>query len=159
MSHLKTSATQLALVLAVAAAALSEGLVLAGPGARWPAGGPIQAALASLDLTADQQARVRALLDQEQPQLASLRDLSRAAQQALEVTLEPATPEPAAVGSAYLKVRAAHDAMRAEMSKFHDGVAALLTADQRSKFEASLGAQTEGRGRSRRPGPGSWNED
>lgn len=159
MSHLKTSATQIALVLAVAAAALSEGLVLAGPGARWPAGGPIQAALAGLDLTADQQANVQALLDKTQPRLASLRDQARAAQQALDETLQPAALDPAAVGSAYLAVRAARDAVRVETDRLRAAIAALLTADQRAKFEASLAAHPEGRGRSRRPGPGSWNQD
>ncbi len=128
---------------AVAAAAQPD----RGPGGHWMrAGDPIQGALARLTLTADQQAKTKAIVDDETVRIAALRDQVGPARDALDAAAHAANPDPATVGKAYLKVVAAEDAIRAESAKYHDAVAAALTEDQKSQFEGYLSSFRDGRG-------------
>lgn len=143
-------------IMATAGAALAAGMPPTGGGPGWRGhGGPLKGALASLNLSADQQAKVQAVLAQEQPQFAALREQAQSARLALKATMQVATPDPAAVGSALLKVRAAREAVRAEMTKVHDALVPILTPDQAAKFSGYIQALKDMRGRWRGHGAGA----
>lgn len=143
-------------IMATAGAALAAGMPPAGAGAGWRGrGGPIKAALASLNLSADQQAKVQAIFAQEQPQFTALREQAQSARQALKAAVQVAAPDPAAVGSAFLRVKAARDAVRVEMTKAHDALVPILTPDQLAKFNGYIQALKDMRGRLRGHGAGA----
>ena len=142
-------------IMTTAGAALAAGMPPAGDRPGWQGrGGPLKGALASLNLSADQQAKVQALLAQEKPQFAALREQAKAARLALKATLQVTAPDPGAVGSALLKVRAAREAVRAEMTKVHAALVPILTPDQAARFEGYIQALKDMRGRFHRRGPG-----
>ncbi len=144
------------LLMVTAGAALAAGMPPDGAGPGWRGrGGPLKGALASLGLSVDQQAKVQAVLTQEQPQFAALREQAKTARQALQATLQAATPDPAAVGSAMLKVKAVREAVRAEMGKVHDSIVPILTADQAARFNGYIQALKDMRGRRRGHGAGA----
>ncbi len=119
------------------------------PGRRGHGGGgdPMQIAIARLNLAGDQQAKVKAISDQETAKIAALREQMRPAHDALDAAAQVETPDPASVGKAYLGLKAAEQAVEAESAKYHDAVASVLTKDQKTQFEAYLSSARENRGR------------
>ena len=143
-------------------AALALGLSLAGTMAR-AADGPgrggraargIRAALASLDLSEDQKTKVKAIFEAERETGKAIREERRSANEALKAAAEAPTPDPAAVGRAFLKVDANRKAIKAEMEKIHQKVNALLTPAQQSKLEGYMAAVRHAR-RAMMGGPGA----
>jgi Spy/CpxP family protein refolding chaperone len=108
-----------------------------------PGGGIAQlyrAALAKLDLSQTQKGQIKALVEAEKPVLEALAQQRKDDAEALRTAAEAAQPDPATVGSAFLKVRADGLALRAEEKKLHDSIEALLTPEQKAAFEAYLDA-------------------
>ena len=141
------------LKLVVAGILFSAGVALpgwtqpAGPplGRGGHGGDPMQMAIARLNLAGEQQTKVQAVSDQETAKIAALREQIRPAHDALDAAAQAEKPDPAAVGKAYLNARAAEQAVQTESAKFHDAVAALLTPEQKTQFEAYLSSARENR--------------
>ena len=138
--RLATGAIALSLLLAGSAADAGQGFRGGREGAP---GRGIRAALASLDLTDDQKAKVKGLLEGERPKFEALRQEGRAAREALRTATKAATPDPAAVGAAFLRVDAHRSAMRAERNVSRQKLEALLTTEQRAKLEGWTSAQRQ----------------
>lgn len=129
----------------VAITALSLVLGLAGTAAaqQAPAGGPVGRilhCLSILGLTDQQKADIKQVFDAEKPVLAGLLQTAKSDREALRTLLDATTPDPCAVGAAALKVHADDAAVKAELAKIRDAVAALLTAEQKAKLEGCLQA-------------------
>jgi periplasmic protein CpxP/Spy len=143
--RLATTAVALSLLLAGSAA-------LAGQGRRGREGAPgrgIRAALAELDLTDAQEAKVKELLESEKPKYVALREDGRAAREALRTAAKSATPDPATVGTAFLRVDAHRKSLRAERESSRQKLEALLTPEQRAKLEGWISAHRQMRGQAR----------
>lgn len=149
-----------------ATAALALGLLLAGSaataqgfraGREGAPGRGLKAALATLDLTDAQKEKVRQLFEAEKPRYEALREEGRAARTALKAASDAPNADPAAVGAAFLKVRAHARAMKAERDASRQKIEALLTAEQRGRLEGWLEAHRQmrrgGMGRAGRGGP------
>lgn len=132
MRRLSTGAVVLGLVLAGSAALAGQGPRGGREGAP---GRGLRAALASLDLTDTQKEKVNALLDAGKPKFEALRQEGRAAREALKSASEAPTPDPAAVGAAFLRVKAHRGAVRAERESSRKALEALLTAEQKAKLD------------------------
>ncbi len=107
-------------------------------------GGPIHSAIAKLNLTPEQDAKVKAVAEAENNKLGDLRARVRPAKDALAAAARSANPDPATVGRLYLAVLAAEAAVKSENAKFHDAITALLTPEQRAQFESYLASATAG---------------
>ena len=116
--------------------ALASGWNPASGGGRH--GGFNRRALASLDLSDDQKAKIKAVFEAEKPTFQALRTEGQAARQALRTVAGSTTPDPAQVGQAYLRLDANRKAARAERQKVHASVNALLTPDQQARLASSL---------------------
>ena len=106
----------------------------AGPLAR------VRAVLSKLDLSADQQARIKEIAEAARPAMREARERLRADRDALKAAVDTANPDPTAIGNATLKVKSDREAVRAEMKKLHDATVTVLTPEQKVKFEAYLDA-------------------
>mgnify|MGYP001152454281 CR=1 FL=1 len=146
MRGLATGAVVLGFVLAGSAALAGQGFRAGREGAP---GRGLRAALASLDLTDSQKEKVKALLEAEKPKFEALRHEGRAAREALKSASEAPTPDPAAVGAAFLKVKALRGTARAERDSSRKALEALLTAEQKAKLDGWRAAH-----RQMRRGPG-----
>jgi len=104
------------------------------------------AALERLDLTDAQETKVKELLKAERPKFEALREEGRAAREALRGAAKAETPDPATVGSAFLRVQAHRKALRAEMDSSRQKIEALLTPEQRAKLEGLREGRRESRG-------------
>ncbi len=129
---LATTAVALGLFLAGSAALAGQGFRGGREGAP---GRGLRATLAALDLTDAQKARVKELLDVERPKYEALRQEGRAAREALRTAAKSETPDPAAIGNAFLRVDAHRKALRAERESSRQKLEALLTPEQRAKLE------------------------
>jgi Spy/CpxP family protein refolding chaperone len=78
----------------------------------------------------------------------------RADREALDAAAEAQSPNPAAVGAAYLKVRANRETMRAEHRATMEQIRAILTPEQQEKFDTMKQRRKErfGERRERRQG-------
>ncbi|MBK9373037.1 MAG: Spy/CpxP family protein refolding chaperone [Holophagales bacterium] len=148
--RLATGAMALSLLLAGSAADAGQGFRGGREGAP---GRGIRAALASLDLTDDQKAKVKELLEGERPKYETLRQEGRTAREALRTATKAATPDPATVGAAFLRVDAHRNAMRAERDASRQKLEALLTAEQRAKLEGWTSAHRQMRRAAAGAGP------
>lgn len=92
--------------------------------------------LSRLDLTDDQKAQVRRIMDARRATFEALHEKIKADGQALRDAAAAPNPSPAAVGTAYLQVRADRQALRAERQEAMDEVRAILTPEQREKLDA-----------------------
>ena len=128
------------------AGAFTAGAVLAQPA---PAPGRfargVRAAMASLDLTADQQTKIKAIFQARKDEGQALRAQMQADRNALRAAATVETPDPTAVGQAFLKVRANRTAAAAKMKAVKAEIDAVLTADQRSRLEGWLAAHRQQR--------------
>ncbi len=129
----------------ILAGALAAGAALAQPAP----GGPgrfargIRAAMAMLDLTADQQTKVKAIFASHRDEAQAFRSQVKADRDALKAAASAADPDPAVVGAAFLKVRADREAAKAKMQ-------AVQGRDRRGPH---AGTESEARGLDRRPPP------
>lgn len=91
--------------------------------------------LSDLDLTESQKAEVKRIMESRKATIESLREKMRADWEALDAAAEAPSPNPSAVGAAYLKVRANREAMRAEHKATMDQVRSILTPEQQQKLD------------------------
>jgi protein CpxP len=91
--------------------------------------------LSGLDLTESQKADVKRIKESRKATIESLRERMRADWDALDAAAEAQSPNPSAVGAAYLKVRANREAMRAEHKATMDQVRSILTPEQQQKLD------------------------
>ena len=128
----------------LAASAVCVGALLAGA---QPADGPRDSRLGlgglrgdsmarALDLTEDQKAAFRELLEQQRPQIQELRDQMRENHEKLTAALESDNPEPAAVGQTVIQGQALRKQAEVQREQTNQALRALLTPEQRTKFDA-----------------------
>ena len=105
----------------------------------------MQTAIAKLNLTDEQQTKVKAISDQETAKIGVLRGQIRPAHDALDAVAQAEKPDPATVGRAYLNLKAMEEALQAESAKFQDAVADVLTKEQKAEFETYLSGARDNR--------------
>jgi Spy/CpxP family protein refolding chaperone len=91
--------------------------------------------LSRLDLNETQKAEVKRIMESRKSTFESLREQIRADREALDAAAEAQSPNPSAVGAAYLKVRADREAMRAERKATMDEIRSVLTPEQQQKMD------------------------
>ena len=128
--------------------ALAAGAALAqpAPGAGRPARG-IRAAMATLDLTDAQKEKVRAIFASHRDEAQAFRTQAKANRDALKAAASAPNPDPAAVGAAFLKVRADAGSAKSRMTAVKGEIDAVLTPDQRTKLDGWIAAHRQQRGR------------
>jgi len=105
-------------------------------GHRGMGGRGILKGLSRLDLTETQKTEVRRIMESRHAALESLGSRFQADRDALRAAADAPSADPTAVGAAYLRVRANGETMRAERQKTMEEVRAVLTNEQREKFDA-----------------------
>jgi protein CpxP len=136
--------------LVPAAAALALALVAAPllafddpAGAAAAPKGPLAGYLRCLrivDLTDVQKADVKALLEAARPRLSALHATLKVDREALRAAAGAPTPDPCAIGAAFLKVEADVKAIGEELKALRTAIEALLTPEQKAKLEGCLRA-------------------
>ncbi len=132
---IKQLAPRVALLLTLGVTVASAGDFGRG-GHRGMGGGGILRGLSRLDLTENQKTEVRRIMESRHSALESLRSRFQSDRDALRAAADAPSPSPAAVGAAYLRVRANGETMRAERQKTMEEVRATLTNEQREKFDS-----------------------
>jgi protein CpxP len=99
-------------------------------------GGGIMRGLSRLDLTEDQKAEVRRIMDARRATFEALHARMEADAKALREAADGSSPDPAAVGAAYLRVRADREALRAEKQAAMEQVRSILTAEQKERLDS-----------------------
>lgn len=105
-------------------------------GHRGMGGRGILKGLSRLDLSEAQKTEVRRIMESRHAALESLHSRFQADRDALRAAADAPSPDPAAVGTAYLRVRANGETMRAERQKTMEEVRTVLTNEQREKFDS-----------------------
>jgi Spy/CpxP family protein refolding chaperone len=100
-----------------------------------------------LGLNEEQQASWKSLHEQHQTDMQPMRDEGRDLHQKLKETMNAPSPDPAAVGTAMLALKQHREKVEAAEKAFRDQLEALLTPDQKAKFEALSAAHGFGHGR------------
>lgn len=103
--------------------------------------------LTVLELTDAQKEGIRSAVAAAKPALRAAHEQLRAARQEFKTAIEASSPEACSVGASFLKMRAAEQAVNAEMAALRTKIEALLTSDQRLKFTGCV----EGSDRPDRP--------
>ena len=124
----------------VAALLLTLGVTVAsaddfGRGGHRGMRGGMMRGLSGLDLSESQKADIKRIMESRHAALESLRTRFEADREALRAAADAPSPDAAAVGAAYLRVRANGETMRAERQKTMEEVRAVLTNEQRQKFD------------------------
>ena len=144
MKHfLRTSLVPVAAALALALVAGPLLAVDPPAGAAAAPKGPLGAYLSCLrivDLTDVQKADVKALLEAARPKLDALHVTLKADREALRAAVGATTPDPCAIGKAFLKVGADVKAIGEELKALRTAIEALLTPEQKAKLEGCLKA-------------------
>jgi Spy/CpxP family protein refolding chaperone len=89
----------------------------------------------ALDLTAEQRAAFREVLEQHRTTMQSLREKMRQNNQALEATLEGDDPDPAAVGKIVIEGRALRKQAEAHREQMNQALREFLTPEQQTKLD------------------------
>jgi Spy/CpxP family protein refolding chaperone len=89
-----------------------------------------------LALTEQQQASVKQLKEELRERVRPLREEQRAAREQLRTALEAANPDPTAVGRLVIAMEGKRDEIRAIHQEYQRDFAALLTAEQREKYDS-----------------------
>lgn len=111
------------------------------PGAgRRPLLRALRGGLSTLGLTDDQKAKIRGILVSKKDARQELRQRMRADAAALHALSGSSDPDPAAVGAAFLRVRANRETARAMASGVLTDVKAVLTPEQQAKLDGYLAA-------------------
>ena len=92
--------------------------------------------LSRLDLTEAQNTDIKRIMESRRAALEPLRDRFQADREALRAAADAPSPDPSAVGAAFLRVRSNRETMRAERQKTMEEVRAVLTNEQRETFDA-----------------------
>jgi len=125
-------------------AALAASAQPFGPGGPGGKGGSflraLRGGLATLDLTDDQKAKIRTILESKRDAGQALALTVRTDAKALHDLAAAPNPDPAAVGAAYLKVKADRDAVRNAMEGVLGEIKTVLTPDQQTKLDGYLAA-------------------
>lgn len=91
-----------------------------------------------LGLSDQQKTDIKAVLEAEKTVVQGLVETLRTDREALRALLEGGSTDGCAIGNAVLKVKADHEALKAERGKILASVEALLTPEQKAKFEGCL---------------------
>lgn len=127
-----------ALALAVAAAGQTSAPLTPGHGR--PFLRALRGGLATVGVTEDQKANIVAILQAQKDDAQALALKTRTDAKALNGLASAATPDPAAVGKAFLTVKGDRDAVKAMAGKVLDDVKAVLTPEQAGKLDGYLAA-------------------
>lgn len=92
-------------------------------------------ALKKLDLSEDQQERIRALMQEQRPQLRTLHEKLSANRDALNQLLETGSADAAAVGELVLEGRKLQEESRAIREAGQQAIRGILTPEQQKKFD------------------------
>jgi Spy/CpxP family protein refolding chaperone len=110
--------------------------------------------LARLDLTEAQKADVKRILDSRRATFESLRERARTDREALNELAQATSPDTAAVGAAFLRVRSDREALRAERKATMEQIRSILTTEQKEELDRIMEERRERHGRRMgRPGP------
>lgn len=126
------------------AGALAAGTALAQPAPGRFARG-IRAAMATLDLSDAQKDKVKAIFTSHKDEGMAFHAQAKADREALKAAASAASPDPAAVGAAFLKVRADGQAAAAKMKAVRTEIDAVLTPEQRAKLDGWIAAHRQQR--------------
>jgi Spy/CpxP family protein refolding chaperone len=155
----KRGAAFLALVLTAAlgaaAVAAQEASSARPGGGRGPFLRALKGGLATLGLTDDQRATIRTILAPRKDAGRALRQKMRADAAALRGLASAPDPDPAAVGAAYLKVRANREEARTMAAGVLADIKTVLTPEQQTKLDGYLAALKHLRWRAFRASPTS----
>ncbi|HXH91852.1 MAG TPA: Spy/CpxP family protein refolding chaperone [Thermoanaerobaculia bacterium] len=111
--------------------------------------GPGSEEIASaLNLSTDQKVQWDAIHSQLEASVKPLLDQHRAAEQQLQAAAEATNPDATAVGRAFLAMRAIDKQIQATHESTHAKLTAILTPDQKAKFDAMHAKMEHGE-----PGP------
>jgi Spy/CpxP family protein refolding chaperone len=139
-------------VLAFAVSATAQPPGPGGPGRGGPGGpgGPPLDRL--LQLTTEQQQALRTLREEERETTRPIAEQMRPLHGSLRQALESGNPDPTTVGNYMIQIHTLEQQIRSVHDSFQEKLVALLTPEQKEKFDAF---QKEGpRGRGGRRGPG-----
>lgn len=132
------------------AGALAAGTALAQPR---PAPGHfargIRAAMATLDLTDAQKDKVKAIFASHKDEGMAFRTQAKADREALKAAASAPNPDAVLVGTAFLKVRADGQAVKAKLKAVRNEIDAVLTPEQRAKLDGWIAAHRQQRGKFR----------
>jgi protein CpxP len=111
-----------------------------------------------LDLSAEQQATWKSLREKHRADTQPLREEGRALHDRMRAAIDAPNPDATAVGEAALALKAYRGKVRASHEAFKAELAAVLTPEQKTRFEAMQALRGPGRGRhgagkGRRHGP------
>jgi Spy/CpxP family protein refolding chaperone len=126
------------------AATLAAGTALAQPAPGRFARG-VRAAMATLDLTDAQKNDVKAIFASHNEEGKAFHQQARADREALKAAASAANPDPAAVGAAFLKVRADRQAAAAKMKAVRAEIDEVLTPEQSAKLDGWIAAHRQQR--------------
>jgi Spy/CpxP family protein refolding chaperone len=138
------SALVLSGVLAAGAALAQQGP--GGPGGQNRMAQGIRAALATLDLSDVQKEKIKAIFESHKEEGQAFRAQAKANRDALKAAASAPKPDPATVGTAFLKVRADGEAAKAKMKAVRAEIDAVLTPEQRAKLDGWIAAHRQMRG-------------
>ncbi len=157
---MKKNAKLIALVATILALALASTLAMAQPPQQGPRDGrgkgPLFHCLRIVNLTEDQQAQVKGILEAAQPTIQAAREDIRAQKEALKALLDADDVDECAVGAAVVGIQESKQALREEMEKVLENIKLVLTPEQASKLDGCLeAARDDFPGRGNGPnGPG-----
>jgi Spy/CpxP family protein refolding chaperone len=105
----------------------------------------IRAAMATLDLSDAQKDKVKAIFTSHKEQFQAFRTQAKANREALRAAASADNPDPAAVGAAFLRVRADGKAMKSPLEGVHAEINGVLTPDQKSRLDGWIAAHKQQR--------------
>jgi Spy/CpxP family protein refolding chaperone len=91
--------------------------------------------LSRLNLTDSQKSDVQQILGSRKATFQTLRDQASVNRNALRTISAGSAPDPAAVGAAFLKLRASRQALRAERESAMQQIRSVLTTDQQNQLD------------------------
>jgi Spy/CpxP family protein refolding chaperone len=100
----------------------------------------LRGGLATLGLTDDQRTKIKAILTAKKDAGTALRQTMRTDARALHDLASAATPDPAAVGTAFLKVKANREKARTMAEGALGEIKSVLTPDQATKLDGYFAA-------------------
>jgi Spy/CpxP family protein refolding chaperone len=133
-----------------AAVVLAGGLAAGMALAQEAAGGGrlghgVRKALATLDLSDAQKAKVQAIFQSHKDEAQAFRSQMQADRAALKTAAAVPNPDPAAVGNAFLKVQANRQAATTRMKAVRSEIDAVLTPEQKAKLDGWVSAHEQQR--------------
>lgn len=109
-----------------------------------PHNNPIMHCLQVVDLSEAQKAQVKTAFDTAAPALRTLHEQLKKDHEALKTLLEATTPDACAIGNAMLKVRTSEKAIQSANEALKAAIEAILTPDQKLKFQGCMDAVKRG---------------